>query len=91
MTGHIMWTKPLQAGGIVGGNQTIIPGVTYFEGSAYSQRYVNPIIMEGLLYYTEPVGFNGPSSGTHRLCQSANRTSSMATHRRSCAIIRHDI
>ena len=63
MTSHIMWTKPLQAGGIVGGNQTIIPGVTYFEGSAYSERYVNPIIMEGLLYYTEPLGYNGPSSG----------------------------
>ena len=63
LTGHIMWTKPLQAGGIVGGNETIIPGVTYFEGSAYSQRYVNPIILEGLLYYTEPIGYNGPSSG----------------------------
>ncbi len=58
-----MWTKPLQAGGVVGGNQSIIPGVTYFEGSAYSQRYVNPIIMEGLLYYTAPLGYNGPSSG----------------------------
>ena len=63
MTGHIMWTKPLQAGGIVGGNQSVIQGASYFEGSAYSQRYVNPIIMEGLLYYTEPVGYNGPSAG----------------------------
>ena len=63
LTGHIMWTKPLQAGGIVGGNQSIIPGASYFEGSAYSQRYVNPIIMEGLLYYTEPVYYNGPSAG----------------------------
>jgi hypothetical protein len=63
MTGHIMWTKPLQAGGIVGGNQSAIPGASYFEGSAYSQRFVNPIIMEGLLYYTAPVGYNGPSSG----------------------------
>ena len=63
MTSHVMWTKTLQAGGIVGGNQTIIPGVTYFEGSAYSQRFVNPIIMDGYLYYTEPVSFNGPSSG----------------------------
>ena len=63
LTGHIMWTKPLQAGGIVGGNQTIIPGVTYFEGSAYSQRYVNPIIMDGFIYYTAPLSYNGPSSG----------------------------
>jgi outer membrane protein assembly factor BamB len=63
LTSHIMWTKPLQAGGIVGGNQSTIQGASYFEGSAYSARFVNPIIMEGLLYYTAPLGYNGPSSG----------------------------
>jgi hypothetical protein len=66
-TGHIMWTKPLQAGGVVGGEAgvsgTSIAGDTYFEGSAYSERYANPIIVSGLLIYNPPVGFTGSSSG----------------------------
>jgi hypothetical protein len=59
LTSHIMWTKPLQQGGVVGGNQTAIEGDTYFEGSAYCQRYDNPIIVDGLLYYNEPISFSG--------------------------------
>ena len=35
----------------------------YFEGSAYQQRFTNPIIVDGYLYYTEPVSFTGPNSG----------------------------
>jgi hypothetical protein len=62
-TSHVMWTKPLQSGGVVGGNNFVIPGDTYFEGSAYQQRYTNPIILNGRLYYTAPVSFSGPSSG----------------------------
>ena len=30
LTGHIMWTKPLQSGGVVGGNNFLIQGDTYF-------------------------------------------------------------
>jgi len=59
MTSHIMWTKPLQFGGVVGGESVAIPGDTYFEGSAYNQRYTNPIIVAGRLYYTEPLSFTG--------------------------------
>jgi hypothetical protein len=55
-TSHVMWTKPLQSGGVVGGNNYAIPE-TYFDGSAYLIRYNNPIIVDGMLYYTEPVGF----------------------------------
>ncbi len=62
-TGHVMWTKPLQSGGVVGGNQFVIQGDTYFEGSAYQQRYTNPIIVDGKLFYTEPLSFSGPNSG----------------------------
>jgi hypothetical protein len=65
LTSHIMWTKPLDSGGVVGGNQTSIYGNTYFEGSAYNQRYTNPIIVDGMLYYTEPISFGGvPGSFT---------------------------
>jgi hypothetical protein len=63
MTSHIMWTKPIQSGGIVGGNTVAIPGNTYFEGSAYSQRYLNPIILDGILIYNPPISFSLPQSG----------------------------
>jgi len=63
LTSHVMWTKPIQEGGVVGGNQYEIAGDTYFEGSAYQQRFINPIIVYGRLFYREPVSFLGPSSG----------------------------
>ena len=60
-----MWTKPLDQGGIVGGDNFQVAGDSYFEGSAYIQRYDNPIIMDGVLYYTAPLGydFNGAGQG----------------------------
>jgi hypothetical protein len=57
-TAHVMWTKPLQSGGVVGGDNFDVQGQTYFDGSAYIIRYNNPIILDGMLYYTEPVGFS---------------------------------
>ena len=63
LTGHVMWTKPLDSGGVVGGTDFVIAGDTYTDGSAYSMRYNNPIIMDGMLYYTEPLGYNDPSGG----------------------------
>ena len=62
-TSHIMWTKPIQSGGVVGGNNFEIQGDTYFEGSAYSQRYTNPIIVNGHLYYNPPLSFRGSNAG----------------------------
>jgi len=62
-TPHIMWTKPLQSGGVVGGNNFEIQGDTYFEGSAYISRYRNPIIVAGKLYYKPPIGFSSSSGG----------------------------
>ncbi len=62
-TSHVMWTKPLQSGGVVGGNQYVVQGDTYFEGSAYINRYTNPIVIDGKIYYSEPLGF---SSGSGR-------------------------
>jgi len=59
LTSHIMWTKPMQSGGVVGGNNFVIQGDTYAEGSAYATRYSNPIIIDGMLYYTEPLSFAG--------------------------------
>ncbi len=56
LTSHVMWTRELtQPGGVAGGNNLEIPGNTWFEGTAYSQRFVNPIIVAGRLYYQEPL------------------------------------
>jgi outer membrane protein assembly factor BamB len=62
-TSHIMWTRPLQAGGVVGGSDLLTPGDTFFEGTAYRNRFTNPIIMNGKLYYKEPLNYAGSSSG----------------------------
>jgi hypothetical protein len=62
-TSHIMWAKPIQDGGVVGGNKSTIAGATYFEGTAYLGRFKNPIILSGKLYYTEPISYIGAVTG----------------------------
>jgi outer membrane protein assembly factor BamB len=63
LTSHVMWTRPLESGGIVGGNNFVIQGNAYFEGSAYNQRYQNPIVINGRIYFNEPISFTGSNSG----------------------------
>src|SRR3990172_4543833 len=62
-TSHVVWTYPVEAGGVVGGNRSYVIGNTWFEGSAYSQRFTNPIIIQGILYYKPPISFTGSNSG----------------------------
>jgi outer membrane protein assembly factor BamB len=62
-TAHIMWTRPLQSGGVVGDDNFIVPGDTYFEGTAYANRFTNPIIVAGKLIYTEPLNYGSGSGG----------------------------
>jgi outer membrane protein assembly factor BamB len=67
-TAHVMWTTPMQSGGVVGGNNFDVQGQSFFDGSAYLIRYNNPIILAGKLYYTETVafsntGYRGATSG----------------------------
>jgi hypothetical protein len=62
-TSHVMWTMPLEPGGIVGGNNFPTAGVDYMEGTAYVTRFGNPIILDGMLYFKEPVGETGGNSG----------------------------
>ena len=60
LTSHIMWTKTIgQPGGVAGGNNLENIGNTWFEGTAYSQRYTNPIIVAGMLIYREPFESTG--------------------------------
>jgi outer membrane protein assembly factor BamB len=56
---HIMWTKPLQFGGVVGGSDLGVPGNTFYTGGSYNVRFSNPLIMYGTLYYQEPYGNSG--------------------------------
>jgi len=56
---HIMWTTPDGYGGVVGGNDTGVPGVAYYTGLSYNPRFNNPIIMNGVLYYAEAYGNSG--------------------------------
>jgi len=59
---HVMWAKPIQWGGVVGGDETQVPGEMWYSGLSYNTRFSNPIIMNGVLYYPEPYG-NGGTGG----------------------------
>jgi len=70
MTPHIMWTKELQSGGVVGGAGNYDPnfgggGNTFFEGSAYQMRFNNPIIVAGKLVYNGQSGYLASSYHTY--------------------------
>ena len=53
---HVMWTKPLEFGGIVGGDKTGVLGADYYSGMSYESRFQSPIIIQGRLYYRSPLG-----------------------------------
>ncbi len=53
-TPHIMWTMPIEFGGIVGGT-TAIPGVGFYSGGSYEGRFTYAIGMYGRLYFLLPL------------------------------------
>jgi len=59
---HILWTRPIELGGIVGGTTTI-DGVGYYSGGSYEGRFTNAIILSGRLYYQEPLGHSNTGGG----------------------------
>jgi hypothetical protein len=62
-TPHVMWTKPIQLGGLVGGNQSGGPDATYYGGFSYETRFNDPMIISGILYYRLPLGHSGSGGG----------------------------
>ncbi len=62
-TSHIMWAKPLEFGGIVGGINTGENGSSYYNGMSYEGRFGSPIIIQGRLYYSAPLGNNAKGGG----------------------------
>jgi outer membrane protein assembly factor BamB len=63
-SGHIMWTKPIQFGGIVGGlNTGDENGTGYYTGLSYETRFQTPIILNGRLYFPLPESGSGTGGG----------------------------
>ncbi len=62
-TPHVMWTKSIQDGGVVGGSNTGVSGATYYTGLSYEGRFNTPIIMYGRLYYGLPRANNAFGGG----------------------------
>ena len=60
---HIMWTKPLDDGGVVGGTNTGINGMTYYSGLSYETKFMGTLIMNGRLYYPLSKSNNGAGNG----------------------------
>ena len=52
---HIVWTTPLEDGGVVGGINTGITGATFYSGGSYEGRFQNALIVGGRLYYKAPL------------------------------------
>ena len=60
-SGHILWTKPISYGGLIGEEQ---PTVNYYSGLSYESKF-QPIIINGYLFYSvysmrdtaRPVGY----------------------------------
>ena len=61
---HIIWTLPIEFGGVVGGNATGVPGATYYSGSSYEGRFANTIIMNGYLYTKLPLSDAATAGGS---------------------------
>lgn len=60
-TAHIMWTKPIEYGGMVGGSSVL--SAAFYSGMAYETRFNNPIVIGGMLFFPLPLNHNGGSGG----------------------------
>jgi outer membrane protein assembly factor BamB len=59
---HILWTRPIELGGIVGGSLQV-SDTAYYTGGAYEGRFTNAIILGGKLFYAEPLGHSNTGGG----------------------------
>jgi len=60
---HVMWTKRLSDGGVVGGSISDRDGDTFYQGLTYEARFLNPIIMGGRLFFEMPYDNAGAGGG----------------------------
>ena len=61
-TGHILWTKPIEIGGVIGGAASV-PGETFYSGGSYEGRFDKSLIMHGILFYRVPLGHSAVGGG----------------------------
>ncbi len=60
---HVVWTKELAWGGIVGGDLGN-GDVSYYTGLSYESKYGPPVIMQGKLFCTLPLSNRANAGGT---------------------------
>ena len=68
---HIMWTKPIEFGGVVGGNYVsgedlhtvATPDNDYYTGGSYEGRFASSLIINGYLYFEPGMGSSGTGGG----------------------------
>lgn len=68
---HILWTRPIEFGGVVGGywpqgygiTASAIPGAGFYSGGSYEGRFTNSLILNGMLFYNEPLGHSNSGGG----------------------------
>ncbi|MCW3995649.1 MAG: PQQ-binding-like beta-propeller repeat protein [Candidatus Bathyarchaeota archaeon] len=60
---HVMWTKPIEDGGVVGGTNTGTDGMTFYDGTAYEGRFGAPLVVNGRLYYAVPKSNSATAGG----------------------------
>ena len=61
-TAHILWTKPEAFGGIIGGEYGTSETSNFYSTAQYEPKFA-PIIMDGILYYTQYPGSGSNPSG----------------------------
>ncbi|KON33266.1 MAG: hypothetical protein AC479_05230 [miscellaneous Crenarchaeota group-6 archaeon AD8-1] len=57
---HVMWTMPIEFGGVVGGT-TEIPEMTFYSGGSYEGRFTYALSMYGNVYFMTPLNHAGGS------------------------------
>jgi hypothetical protein len=68
---HILWTKSIEFGGVVGGNWPLLGGYTgsdipsagFYSGGSYEGRFTNAIVLGGMLFYSETLGHSNSGGG----------------------------
>jgi hypothetical protein len=72
---HILWTKPLTIGGLVGGDLGLVgsgaTSVGFENGDAYEGKWLKSLILGGNLYYQDAPGTTGSDSLGSRLPTTA--------------------
>ena len=51
---HILWSKPVENGGLIGGEFGGTDTSNYFTGKSYQMEFTPPIIINGVLFYNAP-------------------------------------